>query len=739
MAVAVVLFLLLVLCAFAFAFGAVRLFLRGSSWEPYTIEATFLAGPLFVVLVLSAGGYYTPVSVSPLAAWLLFLGGVALSVGVVIADWRALRILLRDNALRLFVILMPAILAAGVLLVYLPGDRENQFSFLGNAEYLNYAEMAAVLTGHYKPTPDMPVAAFVEPHRLVRNGQDLVTAVTAQLSHRHPVQVVLPLSVFYRLQYAVALGLILFGLVDRRRWWVVLAVLVLDACLLVEIFSFSASFMSSNCSLPLYVVYLGMLNGRGRIGVREVVLFVMLNVYFLLTYPEFLGVVKCFEVVQLALWVVLRRADRWKPLLVANLSVCLLHPVAVAYKLRYTFALRNQLTGWNAFGDPVSDPFTYLASCVGIRDPHLLADPLGLPGWLSVTVTVVVLAAVAAGLCVLLWKHRLGWAVVAWTIAVLLLHTNPFISHINFYQAVKFTTQTVFLLPLALLALCNVRLRLVRLTGLAIVLLWGVTAAFALTRAVPAAARQGVVYDYPKIRDVLKFQRGENREVAVLASPPDLWVCKLAASESGLAVKPLFPEQKVWLDRGGVPPAEKVDRVGDGLVFKGLILTDADTLAKGRYLGGNHCFDLRPERILGLVKGLILCQGRVLHSSRAEFGAGWWVSTEHQPTPSFFVRGRRLVLRGEAPPCLAMPCRFKCRIPGIDWECEETLPAWGRFETIIDLPPDAVGRCISLTFDPSQTFRPKDIDPRSLDGRALSFLLHSIESTDVLPGAGKPH
>src|SRR5262249_45619993 len=150
-----------------------------------------------------------------------------------------------------------------------------------------------------------------------------------------PVQVLLPMTVFYRFQYLVALGLLLYGMAGGRRW-LVPALLALDGLLLPETYSFSTSFMSSNCAAPLHLVYLGLLASGPRLGRREVVLLVLLNVHLLLTYPEFLAVVKCFEALQLLVAVARRRPAVWKPLLLVNLTVCLLHPVLVPQKIALT-------------------------------------------------------------------------------------------------------------------------------------------------------------------------------------------------------------------------------------------------------------------------------------------------------------------------------------------------------------------------------------------------------------------
>jgi hypothetical protein len=618
-----ILFLVLVLAAFVFAFGAVRLLLRRTAWEAFTVEATVLAGPMLVVLVLSCGGYVAPRSVPPSLAWGLFAAGAALSLAVAALDGPDVLRLIRANASRLTVILVPAALAAGVLLVYFPGGGWNKFLYLGNGEYVNYAEMAAVLTKHFRPTAEMPFPLSFEHHRTIRFGQDLVTAVVAQVSGRNPLQAVLPLSVFYRFQYAVALGIVLWGLTGGRRPWLVAGVLLLDACLLVETFSFSTSFMSSNCTVPLLVVYLGMLNTREGVGARGAVLLAVMNVYFLVTYPEFFAVVKCFEVVQIGLWVLLRRGGLWKPWVGANVAVCLLHPGMVMRKAAFAAALAGSKAGWNIFGDPVKAPFIYLANCLGLRYAHVPDEPFGGAGWWAATTAVLVLGACVAGLCVLAWKHRLCLPVVAWVAAIALLHATPLLHKgEHFYGALKFFTQTFFVPIAALVALCDLRAPWVRRVGYAVAATWAVTAAFAAARTLPAVHHRGEVFNYAEIRDTLTRNREGRREVAVLTARPSINVLKLAAAECGMYIKPLSAAQSSWLLYGPGNEADVPLAPAEGTVFEGLIVVDAEGLSKGHVEVAHRDLKFEVDKVLGRAGNQFLCRGRLVAPPRGDLPVG---------------------------------------------------------------------------------------------------------------------
>src|SRR4051812_1924804 len=124
---------------FAFAFGATRLLLRGTWLEPFTAEASFLAGPVYLVLALSCLGYRTPNVIPRGQVLAVVLAGVALSAAVCVREWPRLRALAAENRGRLLTILPPACFAAAVLMVYFPGNEWVSFTSLNNGEYLNYA------------------------------------------------------------------------------------------------------------------------------------------------------------------------------------------------------------------------------------------------------------------------------------------------------------------------------------------------------------------------------------------------------------------------------------------------------------------------------------------------------------------------------------------------------------------------------------------------------------------------
>jgi hypothetical protein len=131
--------------------------------------------------------------------------------------------------------------------------------------------------------------------------------------------------------------------------------LLIEALTMFETMSFATSFLSSNCTMPLYAIYLVWLVCQQEFRMREGAMVVLMNLFFLSTYPEFLVIAKGFEV--LAIGVALWRGNRphWLPLLAANAVIAVMHPLLLLAKFQ---ALTNQLAttaGWNVIGDPVKD------------------------------------------------------------------------------------------------------------------------------------------------------------------------------------------------------------------------------------------------------------------------------------------------------------------------------------------------------------------------------------------------
>jgi hypothetical protein len=565
----------LVLTFFSFAFGAIRLLLKGTALEEYTFEASLLLGPLLLVLTLSCGGYVTPQSLSLLQVSLVVFAGVVLSAIVALCDRRALSDLLRHNGRRLLLLMAFGAWAMIVLVLYYPGNPWRMYFSLGNGEYINYALLAARLTGQCPATADDPTPAFLAHHPQLRFGQDIITAAVALLSGRHPINVVEPLSIFFRFQYAIALGLVLYRLAGERRAWLVALLLFVDGYLLVETFSFTTSFLSSNCTLCLYLLYVALLVGSPEsLNGRAVVLIMLANVYFLVTYPELLPLVKALELAQVVVWLIRRQRQRWAPFVIGNLATCVLHPVLVYEKARIAYTQATGLSGWDIFSNPKQTPWTYLGNVLGLRYAHVPEEVFVARPGLAMCLMASVLVLIVAGLLVLALKHRLGLAIGLWLSVAMLLHALPVLREgRHYYPAVKFLTQSFFVPLAAIAALGGVRSRVLRGWTWGTVTAWAAAAGLATITVFAAVPKHGVAYDYPRLCRALATHGAGRGGVVGLVQAEELWLLQCAAKHCGLTVVPVsgFQHARLQRARGTPRPSWAVPRADDE-PFEGLFL-----------------------------------------------------------------------------------------------------------------------------------------------------------------------
>jgi hypothetical protein len=696
---AILAFALLVAVFFTVSFGLTRLLLRHSAFEDYTFEAALFATPMLTALVFSLGGYYHPESLSALSAWTFVLAGAALSIGVAIRDRRSIRVLLHEHGRRLLFILAGAAWAAVALMLFFPCNEWTEFYYLANHEYLNYVKLAGVLTGQFQPMPDLP-DSLLEAHPSLRYGQDLITATVSQIAGRHPINMVLPLSIFFRFQYAIALGILLFRLVGPRSW-VVPLLLFLDGVLLPVTWSFTSAFMSSNCTLPIFLIYFGILHTE-RLGWREVTLLVLCNVYFLITYPEFFPVAKVLEIALLGVWLVRRQSQRWRPVVLANLLVCSMHPLLVLRKIDLAFRLTNLAAGGNFFGDPRRSPLTYLANLLGLRYAWSTLEPFARYRWAGVMIIALVLSGICAGLYLLAARHRLAVAVISWTLLVAAFHVKPFIlDEAIFYCALKFVAQTTIVPLLALLALCQVKMRVLRWGACFVAAVWASAATFSTFRIysqLPPA--DGLHYSW--YLDALARHKQNGPPLAVLGPPPILWMSFLAAREVRLPFQLLSREQYAqlfFIDENTINEQQYAPR--GRTLFEGLVIADPIDQPTARW----GRFEFEPDEVLETIGRQRLYRGRIRYPSSMHGQIGWFVIEPSDWEPSLFAAGRRLVLVGEVPSNagFTMPYRFTVQIPRSNWSAEVKLNSPGPFEVAVSLPEDVVGRFISLKFIPRQT------------------------------------
>jgi hypothetical protein len=636
-------FLLLLVAFYGFAFGATHLLIRRSPWEQYSLEAAWLTGPALVVLVMSLLAYRVPEHVFVWQAWLLLATGWGLSASVVVWDRHQLLQLVRAHWLRWLALTASALLASGVMLWFFERNTWDDVWVPYAREYINYAELAATLTGHHQGQPGPAVLPFCAITRPLRFGQDLIVATVAQVAQRHPLQVVVPIAVVLRFQQTIMMGLLLCSLVRLFEKGVgslcaehppgrsgkgsrpffrsaLILFLLIEALVSAELVSFGSSFLSSNITMPLFAIYLVWLACQQEFRARQCVIIVLMNLFFLLTYPEFLVLAKCFELLSLgiALWRGNRR--HWLPLAVCNLAVVLMHPLLLVAKFN---ALRDQfghvnMEGWNVMEDPVSHPFHFIASWLGFRFGDLGCDPLHALWPLNNAVAILVLALVAVGLVRLARQYRMGLMLLAWAAGLVLVHASG-AAHGNCYVGFKVLSHTYFVVLVgaaaAVMGTTSTRWRVV---AAAIGVVWLGLCGYS-TRAELRFAHKnvGCHVSFGQLRAALARSAKGQEVTALSMCPAPFGLLNIISGETGLPLAVVNPKEHsllAWwmLGRGRVC----AQREADGTLFRGLVLVDAQVRQAGELTVNDQVLKFECSKVLETIGWLTLCQGRISQQKR---------------------------------------------------------------------------------------------------------------------------
>jgi hypothetical protein len=660
---------------------------------------------------------------------LLLAAGWTLSAIVAVWDRHELVQLLRARWLHCLTIALPAMLGSAVMLWFFGGNPWEEIFIPWVGEYLNYAELAATLTGHYRGEPGT-LPRFAAEHRPFRFGQDLVVATVAQVAHLHPVQVVVPIAMLFRFQQTIVLGLLLCGLVRRRRQLLTVGVvLLLEAVLLFETRSFATAFFSSNCTMPLYTLYLVWLACQQEFRLREGVILLLMNLFFLLTYPEFLLLSKSFELLAIAIAWWRRNRQHWQSLVLCNLAVVLLHPLLVYAKCGVLMAvLRCEgMVGWNVIGNPARETFQFLANVLGWRYGDLTEDPLQAVPLLAGAVGIVVLAQMVVGLVLLARKYRAGLMLLAWGSAVAVIHLKC-AANDNYYSAFKLLAHTYFVVVLGVAMVMLTAPRWWRLAGGLVLLLWLGLAGYSTSCIVPAVHEQGYCVSFPQLRAHVTGS-AKGRAVAALTRQNSPWcVLNLISGETGVPVAAVTPLQQWALHARGLGPVQDCFRCeANGTFFRGLVLVDDDVRRTGQFDADGRVLKFECTRIVAGISNLTLCEGRIFQPTSREFPPDYWIYADTSKV-ELLAGSNVLKVCGSTSGYHRPPYRFLCTAQGRkDWSQRVTINCQGNFEALLELPPGVVGQEIVLEFKEYATFRPSEVIAGSNDTRDLGFVLQAVK------------
>lgn len=456
------------------------------------------------------------------------------------------------------------------------GTSAFSYNYQGNGEFLNYAKLATFMIGTGES--DFGIG-FIQHHRSQRYGQDIWLGLVATIFDRHPIEIVHICGGYLRFAYGVALGIIATSVLREKRSLIV--ILVLYSVSVVELFSFNASFLSSNVYVPYALLWCAALVQFGKIDsgsykqlVFNLTIFLAFYVFGALTYPELHAVGVVFLIGYLAVGAMTRSSPLpeyrrlffglFTPLVV--LSILNWHLLANLIQVAAGQAASGG--GWNIFSDPKSSLVEYLSFILGIKF-RLGTNEAFLPKWLDLIALVCAsLAFLCGGLIILLKRNRFSYIFGLWLIACLAANVAAGIGGTNYYAAAKLVLQTNFMILIAIgAALFETPgpLTAFRKVGSAIgqlmhVLLvpYVLLACFVFVVSIEHSLKQSRTYNLSQWKEILKsHDTVEGYAVVGDIEGEGIWFTDLAATFSGTRVIPLSVSQLDRLERrGGNQPCQ---------------------------------------------------------------------------------------------------------------------------------------------------------------------------------------
>jgi hypothetical protein len=284
----------------AAGFGLAYSFTRGTAAARMVPVVAAALWPALLVASQSLLGYR---SAGHFSWWL------ALALLVAGLFWSGLVAIIHRSELRQiewttnFAIFGLSVLAG--LLVVVPHIWNNDFgcSEFSNGEFLNYAQLASFSLGYQQSPGPVPWEMF---HESTRDGIDFINATISILTRQQPANVVQLAAALLRMAYFSALLLAIRGILatEPKPLWGVGAIGIMFAFWNFDRFQFEVSFMAASLSLSIVLSALLLVSTKTLRRPQAVLLYVILNIALLVSYPETMIMLKCIEVVFVA--------SRWK-------------------------------------------------------------------------------------------------------------------------------------------------------------------------------------------------------------------------------------------------------------------------------------------------------------------------------------------------------------------------------------------------------------------------------------------
>lgn len=439
----------LIFSSFIVTFGFMWILCKGLFSEARTFILSMLVLPVFVILSGSGFGVLNAVHSS-----LKFIP-LMLGLGILTSIF-ALIFMVRFERVRIEKYYIGEVIGFGFIGLFahslFNATQPFSYNYQGNGEFLNYAKLAQ----YYLGSNDFGYGTvFFERHQTLRFGQDLWLGFVADFLKRQPIEVVHIVTGYCRFVHGVALALTLraLGMGFGARLFLAFSYLLS----MVEIFSFNASFLSSNIYFPfamlvgLMILSFDPLKKSKQNLSKIILLFAIFNIFGMLTYPEFHLLFLIF-LMGVLVWVFLLRSASFKSVAITlGLIFCsLILGLIISPSIFISFleVARSQAAtgaGWNILGDPIQNVFEYLSFHFGfkLRLGETSYEVSPATSYFGVFVTLVLFF---RGLFqVIRKKNKLAIVVGLWVLACLSANAVGVWQRTNFYAGTKLILQSHFI------------------------------------------------------------------------------------------------------------------------------------------------------------------------------------------------------------------------------------------------------------------------------------------------------
>ena len=416
------------------AFGATYILLRKSAYATYSALLALVFFQPLLLVTITLLGYRKPIPLHPAFVFAPVAAGICLTLFAVLRYRGEIVDALREEWKASALISLLAVTAMAFATPILTGSASLGYIDWRNEELTNYALLAHYFLGIVH-NPNF--VSFCEQNFELRYGAELFLAAFSALTGKAPLLLVEVLSAFHKISAIVAFA-ISFELIRKGRNVRPLAAVAADigfACSAILSLNHVLPFLAAQAVTGSFIlITLGLFS----VGIkrRRVQIFLAIQLLFVvITYSEVLP----FLCVAAAVIFIEAYFTRRKDTAIAILSIfaagLLINPMLLAQRLKWMYALRSMMAGYNVIGSPKENLLNYLAAALGFHYSYVNVPPIQRA--LLAVATFLALATVACAFVAAAYELKTLLFLVIPAILILVHFTNDQPLSLAYYKSYK--------------------------------------------------------------------------------------------------------------------------------------------------------------------------------------------------------------------------------------------------------------------------------------------------------------